>query len=464
MSSKTKVQKTPISSNEKRKEKVPKGLDPYLEQFATQVLVPASCSGQRLVVGPSSYPQQVCVRHIHKVFDVASSDPAYATGFTVVMSPNPNLPGFISGSAAMTVPVGGVGNVGMMGDITSGPPGLAQNMEGVFSVSDTTGRRGLLRPVQILDTLGVSYSGFSLTPSPAAEYSIRIRRLGNAEDACSFSMYTKPIAGNWGIATNWALSGHSPQELRGTIPLNTNAMAFASNKEGMRFRVNIDFLSEQVVTAAVDTFTPAFADFIADRKVKFGALRSMSVLATNTSPDLADGGNINIGRVPNGFNPFGSVTGAMADLPDNRRYQGPAKLGGYCTWIPSQVDEYEVANVGDMAEALNGAEYIVCQVQGWAPPVGSVASFRLQFDWIFEFYTPNQLFEKEFTPMRTPEFDALYHLLLSMPAATCNPKHTSLLKDLVRRGTSAAKGGYDFYKRNQTIIDALGKILFASLT
>jgi hypothetical protein len=436
-------------------------LPPYYAQLASQFVTPASCSGANLVVAPSSYPQQVCVRHIHKVIDVSSDLAGYGTGFTVLMSPDPFLPGFVTSTATVTVPTAGPGALAIDGGYGFGAAGAAQTMSGPGLVIDGEERRGIVLPVAIADSAAVTRYGFSFVPAPATVMTVKARK-SDFPGVLQLSVFNKAAAGAWTAPTVIPLSD-SWSETRITTSANMDAVTFtctnAVGQDEAEVDIFLSFGAAQVTSLAANSFAPAFGQFVYDNSVKRGALRSMSLLATNTSPDLADGGNVNIARVPCGFNPFGDVVARIANLPENRRYQGPAKSGGYAFWVPSQVDEYEVDNIGVIRQALWGAEYILLQVRGWAPPAGSVASFRLQFDWVFEFYTPNQLFEKELTPARTQEFEELYHLVLALPAATCNPEHGALLKDLLKRSTAVIKSGHDFYRRNQPLIDALGKLL-----
>jgi hypothetical protein len=132
-----------------------------------------------------------------------------------------------------------------------------------------------------------------------------------------------------------------------------------------------------------------------------------------------------------------------------------ASEGAFVTWMPSQFDEFEVDTLANKHLQLKDAEYIIIKVAGWNPPAGTTASFRLQFDWIIEFYTPNQLFEKVITPPNTPEFEALYHLLLSMDAATCNPGHLDQLRSLIGSGLNGLSSGLEFYGKHRELINGI---------
>lgn len=427
--------------------------------YAKQFLLPSDVSCPK--VCPSNYSAQVCSRRIHRVVDVSSATAAYANGFTVVMNPDLYLPGYITSAGSIVTP-DAAGIVGVEGRLSSNPKSLAGEMENTpLLITDSAGTKKHLKIHGIADSAGLTMHGIALTPgSHAIRQTVHFR----AGAPCKFEVWSKVAGAAWAQIANLTSAININETL--TYPLattaaNTDAIAFLRTGTTVNcdFDLNMVFATSQFVGAAAESFSPAFESFVLDSKVGHGRVVSMSVLASNTSPALANGGNINAGRVPRSFNPFNNVASEMAALPPNRRHQGLAAEGAYVTWMPAQYDEYEVDSILNKVNQLKEADYLIVEVSGWNPPAGTTASFRLQFDWIVEFYTPNQLFEKISTPAYTPEFASLYHVLLSLDAATCNPGHFDQLKSLLASGVRGMSSGLDFYGQHKDMIHSILGIL-----
>lgn len=440
-------------SSERSLENSGLGLEGPYATFAKQMLLPISVDYPK--VSPSNYPSQVCARRIHRVVDVSSATPAYANGFTVVMNPDLFAPGFISAQSAVTVPqVAGISCIeGILEDI---PKSLVGDVvHGPVLITDTNGEKTHYQLHRIEDAALDERVGINLVPG--AHEVTQLIHMKNGAPA-KFETWYKVVGGNWvlsGLAT--AIGLHEDVQTYWVFPANTDAIGFRRTASVVpcEIRLNLTFRNTQIIGTDQQAFAPAFEAFAIGSKVTHARLISMSCLATNTSPDIANGGNINAGRVPRSFNPFGEVASDLAVLPPNRRLQGMASEGAFVTWMPSQFDEFEVDTLANKHLQLKDAEYIIIKVAGWNPPAGTTASFRLQFDWIIEFYTPNQLFEKVITPPNTPEFEALYHLLLSMDAATCNPGHLDQLRSLIGSGLSGLSSGLEFYGKHKELINGI---------
>lgn len=450
--------------NSEKKQNKGKGLGVRqdLLDYAKQFLMPIEARGS-VRVSPSNYPSQVCARHIHKTIDVSSATAAYASGFTVVMSPDLKQACFLSRpTAASTIPA--AADLISLRSVLQTPAGVPGDVsKTAVEIVEPDGTLSLGRHEVITDSAAATRVGTKFTPAAMtmrAEYKNR----------CSFPHQIEPFYKVAGGA--WVSLGAVPAGIDETVvwtsnlPANSDAVAFRLIGNGggeftgiLRYTMTVG----QVVLTTTESLYPCFERFLEKNGVESGRVVSMSVLATNTSPEIANGGNINAGRVPRKFNPLENVPQQLAALPENRRYQGPAKDGAYVSWMPSQFDEFEIDSVENKRLELQQAEYIVIQVDSWSPPAGTTASFRLQFDLIVEFYTQDQFFEKELTPSMSPEFAALFHALLQMNAATCNPGHLALLASIVGKGINMGRRALKFYGENQKIIDPLLAKLASSL-
>jgi hypothetical protein len=452
------MQKKKRQGGSSSQEKGFSGYEGDLAIYAKQFLLPSDVPAPK--VCPSNYPSQVCSRRIHRVLDVSSATAAYANGFTVVMNPDLYLPGFITSKGTVVAPtVAGI--VGIEGRLSSNPKSVAGDMENTpLTVTDSTGEKKHLKIHGIADSAALIMHGLDLTPGAhTIKETIHLR----AGAPCTFEVWTKVAGAAWaklaGLSTTIAVN--ESLQFTATTAANTDAIAFlrAGSTVNCDFDLNMVLLTSQVTGTSSESFSPAFEQFVIDSKVVHGRVISMSVLASNTSPALANGGNINAGRVPRNFNPFINIASEMSALPPNRRHQGLAADGAYVTWMPAQYDEYEIDSVTNKVNQLKEADYLLVEVSGWNPPAGSTASFRLQFDWIVEFYTPNQLFEKIVTPAYTPEFSALYNVLLNLDAATCNPGHFDQLKSLLASGIHGISTGLEFYGQHKELIHSVLSVL-----
>jgi len=373
------------------------------------------------------------------------------------MFPDLFMPGFVSSAAGALVPPGGTGPISISGPITFDADVFKSC---AFIVSDNAGNTQRISLAPIADGAGTTYYSMAITASGAVQWtmditnssatskvtpSIRVSTLAAAGAGAWSSAYYQPLAENGFIATSIS------------VPAGTCYIGFSSTNgggKGVKFDFKFASPNNQVLCAPGTSIGPAFARYIVDTGIVYGRVLSMSILATNTSDSNHNGGNINAGRVPNSFDPFSDPVAQLSVLPSNRRYQGPAATGAYVTWIPSQLDEFSIDGLSQKREQLNESEYLYLKVDGW--PAGAV--FKLQFDWIVEFYTPAQAFEKVYPPPITDEFRLLYYYWALHPAAMCNPVHESDWKTFAKSVVGKLSQARDFYKRHEGTIDALGSI------
>lgn len=443
-------------------------VSPRLAEYARQFMLPGSATSP--IVSPAQGSCQLCARHIHRTVDIGSG--TYPGGFTAVMSPDLFNPGFYTAAANIIIPPAAPGTLSGSGNISgdgSGPgPQSAINC-GIWW-SDNSGNKVLTFTQNITDSAAVTYAGVPLVPVPVAtNYLINMKAV---EGPVHIATYSKIAGGPWVSRQDNTLAKNQEVSVGGTFPINTDSIAFtfldtdADSYPKCKFAIGIN--SAQVSALGTSSYAPAFKQQAFDNNITVGRVVSMSLLATNTSPDVARGGNINAARCPRSIKMFNqNIAQDISGLPENRRYQGPASEGAYVWWMPAQLDELEPDGVELKAQAYDNAEFLIVNVQGWAPGAGlGNASMRLQFDWLVEFYTPSQAFEKIQTPPMMDEFELLLHRLLMMPAATCNPGHKDLwpgLKKTLRQGVSYGKEAYAFYNRHQDLFNSIAAALLAAL-
>lgn len=412
------------------------------------------------MVSPNPTPGQVCARHIHKTLDITAAD--FPNGVSIAMFPNLYQPGFITSEAAKLLPAAGLGPCAIEGSFRLKAPtdSVADQNHLLATAGDVS---AAIAMVPFADEAGAIKQGFEITPVAAAQVmDYTVQNVTPAKCTPVFRILTKVAGGNWGVVKDITLAENADASGTCVIPMNSTHIAFTNTStsgKDVSWKLTLGLPNSCIHAGAGTTLAPAFEEFLLDNDIEYGRVISMSLLATNTSSSLHNGGTINAARVPHKFDPFVNVVPSMAGLPDNRRYQGDAEFGAYCFWLPGQEDEFELDGVSEKRRSLADAEYLFTRLEGW--PAG--ASFRLQFDWVVEFYTPNQLYEKVLTPPMTDQFRQFYYQLLLTPCAMCNPSHSDLLKGLLAKGISTVKSGADFYDQHKALIHGALEMLAAAL-
>lgn len=229
-----------------------------------------------------------------------------------------------------------------------------------------------------------------------------------------------------------------------------------SGTTGTLISYQVNFFDAVIRTSLSNQYVgPAFAKQIIDDDISAGRVLSLSVLAHNTSNALSLGGNVTAARVPYDFNIFGDIQSDVARLPANRRYQDSASEGAHIFWVPRTAEEYQIAPIAEKAAQYDKSEFLLVDFTGL--PAG--ATFLVQFDWIIEFYSPDQKWEKVMTPPITPKFEALWYCVLETQAATSNSSHLDLLRGLARNGKKAIGSIMDHYSDNKELYNGLASLL-----
>lgn len=423
-------------------------LSPYHRQLITQIVTPGA-SGSSMVIAPSRGAQPVCSRHIHKEVDISAA--LYPAGVTVVMKPDVHSPSYITAAGAGNWP-------SAQGPVTS--HGVLEYGTGqVFESANFTMKNevdgSILQSAQLVTVAGVDYYGFLGTFNQEVHINIQNKADDGSSPSVTFFEYNGVFVNQ--LTKFAAIGAGEAQTWKGSFALNAGLLWTVQNpNQAMQLSVHIDFAAAQITTSPALTLNKAFQAFEGDAKVTCGRLVSMSMLLTNTTPLLDKGGTINVGRVPHNFNILSSnIPQEMANLPDNRRHQSGADLGGYAWWFASEVDAFDIDGIQNKSRQYKESEFLLATIQGW--PAGS--SFKIHFDWVFEFYTPNQLFEKELPPPLDAKFTRILFALARVNAATCNPEHSELFKKVLETGAKA----YNFAKGAVDHIEKYGPIYMAAL-
>lgn len=196
-------------------------------------------------------------------------------------------------------------------------------------------------------------------------------------------------------------------------------------------------------SACFDTFS---TDALTLGKVSAHRVTALSVLATFTGNQFNDGGVVAAARTRSGYYYEGPGYESLTRLTDHR-YWGKAKEGAYAWWLPYSYEELEFKRpYDDIPETEIRMAGIFDDADG---------SFQLTVSMVVEFYSPLQIFEHKIGPPLSDDFETAYHALDSAPAATCNPAHTKIIKSLVNKAATTAKGAAKTVVKHPELLAAL---------
>lgn len=178
---------------------------------------------------------------------------------------------------------------------------------------------------------------------------------------------------------------------------------------------------------------------------------AMSMLVTNMAPPLISGGELVIARCPfsvvNSGNPSTIMT-TIKQLPEERYWRsGGIKDGGYAWWLPDDLQSYEPAPYPIASQPEN----ILVAAGKMSDPGGFV---RVIITYVFEFYTPVQLFSRDYNFTYNPMVQTLWNRLSLSPAVSANAGHLALISSAIALASTV----YSFYKQHQVLIDEGAKI------
>lgn len=406
-----------------------------LRRQAMQVMLPEKC-GSDFVLQASQQPVLVCARHFHRTFDISGA--THPDGFRVIVSPDLFRPAFHTSPAAVTVPALGYGSVALNSNRVEFDSFGIMRQKQSFTIS--SGDLVYITTAQtITDGAGTAKTGFSILANAAAQtltYSVKDITQKHAVPH-TINMYYKVAGGNWtlvGAGTSIQIQAGELQTRSASLAANAHAIAWSCEaaSTGLVFEITLGLPDSSITTAAAETMGPPFEQAVEELDVQYGRVTNLALLITNTSSSLYNGGNVNCGRVPSSFNPWGSVVTELSQLDSRRVYTGPASQGCYTWWMGNEESQNEIADPATLREAYKDAEYLFADLNSWSPQ----SSARISIHWCVEFYSKKQIFEKIRTPIYDESYRVMRQILLAVPAASCNPEHGKTFKEYANKAIS----------------------------
>ncbi len=192
-----------------------------------------------------------------------------------------------------------------------------------------------------------------------------------------------------------------------------------------------------------------------------GRLVAMSLLVQNTSPEIANGGTISIGRLNRDLSPFSPVANLISSTRINDIHQGPAASGGYAWWMPRENIARQYADLADATRTLSAEPYLYCQISGWGG--ASASSVAITVCYVVDFTILSQLYEKRSPPPMTRRWDEMYNILANVPAASCNPEHKQIFSDYLKKAKSTVDSVAEHYQKYKDVYNLVFEGILAAL-
>lgn len=442
---------------------------PY-KSWARQIMYPGESSNPSVL--PAETAGAFCARRIQKSFVIDGNSIAADGTCALMMSPNLLSPVEILQSGVSYIPVA-PGQVNIQAELKAGA-----NTTQMFHISDITGAHADEPSSAIVDAAAVVKQGIYLATNNPCHISWSIAQVGQYDGPWTVKLWVRVPGGNWSAATSTpVVSGANHALTQGTATIGTGdaiclslcdsqGVVLPANqtlhvKASLAFSTTAGDGPSQFSGVAAKHLYRKIGEYIMESNIEDCRLTGMSMLVINTSAALEKQGDIYIGRIPRaGATSFTSdMPSYMAALPQNRVHIGAAEFGGYAWWYPDVIETQNPAPIEAMSAALSRQDILFCYMKG----LDARSSFQVVFNWNVEFYTPNQLFEKIPTPIMTQDWRTLMCVLSSVPAASCNPDHFELFKQLIQRAYSGAQSVASHYKEHKALYDGLFGLLAKAL-
>jgi hypothetical protein len=129
----------------------------------------------------------------------------------------------------------------------------------------------------------------------------------------------------------------------------------------------------------------------------------------------------------------------IKQLPEELYWRsGAIKDGGYAWWLPDDLASYEPLPI----DSHLNSENVLVAAGRMSDPAGFV---RVIATWTFEFYTPVQLFARDYNCVYGDPHRAVWQTLCRQPAVSANNGHAALVLSLL----NIAAEVYNYYKRRR---------------
>lgn len=427
------------------------------KQWADMLVAPQDV----LCRAPSSTPFLASHTRFVRAVDI----PYNQTGdghFTVAMTPSTNQALLVTGVPG-PIPVAGPSLISLtaLENLDLAPSGMLGS--GTFIIRDGASGKTLgTTPVQDCSPIHPNYTnilGLIFTPSNATNLELTISGRTQATDA----LYAKYVllrtnglmqpSDVVSLKTPFSVTQSMDSEVRGLTVWVCSASGNLIDPEVLReVGLSVFVRTNGFVPNAgnAQSFSLAPSELIEAGRVGMRRCTAMSLLVTNMASPLESGGELVVARAPASIiNNSGAaaIMQAIKQLPEEKYWRSGAILdGGYAWWLPDDLNSYEPHNRSNLqlSENLLYAAGVMASNEGFV---------RVIATWAYEFYTPVQLFSRDYNLCFSEYHRVIWQELTQKSAVSANMGHLALIAAIA----TTAGQIYDFYQRNKSTIDPMAR-------
>jgi len=441
--------------------------DRQIAKYIQQVVLPSSQTSPDPL--PSRGSVGVATRNIVQEFVMDAEHFDDDGNATFVLFPDPKFGGFCSNSTSKVIPADPGSSL-----ILAGPLEVVEDKTQAFGFevfdSEDNSNRTFIKSAIYKDDANkgiasIPFHCFDATSCVIQAHPISI-------NVSSYLEIWSETAGHWNKIGETAYFHERPTSMGFTMNANATRMGFilkalAGSVVGDVGNV-VDILittggGAQITTGTYEHLFRSFNKIVVDSGIQQGRLASMAVLCTNTTAKLEKQGQIYASRCSKDVlvRPGSMMANELLRLGSQLTYSGPAEHGAYCFWMPRDARLRDVVPLRSVHDLLHMESILVIHISG--VDKNAAPSFKIRCNWIYDFYTPNQLFEKRPTPACNDVWDTVWTILERMPAGSCNPGHVEMFKSILKQGLDAAGGAVQHYDRNRPLYEGLFRLLTSVL-
>lgn len=295
------------------------------------------------------------------------------------------------------------------------------------------------------NTSAVSNMTLSATTPPARRFYCKIGTVDSGTKIITWSSNLALLSGT----ASWTIT-LGAQAMAVVVQITTATGAANPDPSGFRGLFDMSCTSALVpASSGAQSFGLVKSDLAQAGQVGLQRCTAMSLLVTNMASPLQSGGELVSARTRQSIlgTPGGTagLMNAMKQLPEQLYWRsGNIADGGYTWWLPDDLTSYEPLPIGERPPSEN-----ILLACGAMADVGGFV--RIIATWTFEFYTPVQLFARDYNVCYGDAHKDLWQGLARKPACSANAGHLALLASVA----TLASQVYDFYSKHQKTIDPM---------
>lgn len=457
-----------------RKRVVPQleGQNNFYSQCASQFVVPEDSVG---ILIPDEAAAPRCVRRFKTFFDVRSDTPGLENGIRVVARASLQDPVLYTGSSNLFPATPGPMSITGSGFIASTATQFAGvgSQQSLWTPSVFVARVGEEEQAGQFDVLqdgaGTGFNAIRLSNVAVGPGLVKLALLLKSTDKGSIRLDIcgrSTSTGLWVLIETVMVTAYQIEVDIGQLDYTELGFNYTGTAVTSHHVLHyaVYTLSEALIQLNMITTTALTGSHVTQRlseDAQGARLTGMSLMISNTSSQLASGGDAYAARVPAEVSYFSAPATIQQNVPPTHFMNGIASEGCYAWWLPKERPAMGFLDLDEAQTQLQNEDYLFASLEGWGGN-GYVSTARVTVVYMVEFFDKSQFFEKRIPPLVNDRWREVMAALAHAPAATHNPSHENL-KRLVQRMVNAGSTVFGHYKKYQSLYDGLFSGLLGSV-